>query len=109
MSENREPALAPDEKIRVWSCPIERFAIALCKVATRVSMACSLSVYLQPEFIAGRFVRHARRNSSIAVFSGLLQRHRKPGFGRAFVAVLKLLPIWPAGAEPRILFPAPWL
>ena len=39
MSEKRESALPIDERIRTWSCQIDRFAIALCKAATPVLMA----------------------------------------------------------------------
>jgi len=38
MSENREFAGSRREKMRVWSCPIERFVTARCEAGMRVSM-----------------------------------------------------------------------
>jgi len=95
--------------MHAWNCLIEKYAIAPCRLAISVSMACCSWESLPLVSIAGRYVLPEPRNSSTAASLALRQQLKKWGFVRACVAGPKPLRIWRRGVELRTQFLEHWL
>ncbi len=109
MSENRECIACTSAKIFTWSCPINRYATALCRAAMLGSTAWSMWVLRQLASIAAPSARQEPRNSRTVHFLARLRRPRKQAFVPVYVAGQRLLRSLLHGAEHRIPYRERWL